>query len=286
MRFSYEVFPPKTAKGHETLRRSMHELQAIDPTLISVTYGAGGGERERSFSSVELANDHAGCPVAAHLTCVGMSVDEVHAVIDHYLDLGITHIVALRGDPPSGIDAPYQPHPNGFQQTDQLVAAVIERAQLRGQSITVSVSAYPEKHPQSPTLSHDIDVLAAKVEAGATRAMTQMFFDNSTFLALRNRIAQRGLEVDLIPGIMPIHSFEKSVAFAQRCGASIPSELLSHFASAKGDAVAEREQSITWTQQQIEALHAEGIDEFHLYSLNSSQLLCELVSAIRGNQHV
>ena len=264
----------------------MHELQAIDPTLISVTYGAGGGERERSFSSVELANDHAGCPVAAHLTCVGMSVDEVHAVIDHYLDLGITHIVALRGDPPSGIDAPYQPHPNGFQQTDQLVAAVIERAQLRGQSITVSVSAYPEKHPQSPTLSHDIDVLAAKVEAGATRAMTQMFFDNSTFLALHNRIAQRGLEVDLIPGIMPIHSFEKSVAFAQRCGASIPSELLSHFASAKGDAAAEREQSITWTQQQIEALHAEGIDEFHLYSMNSSQLLCEIVSAIRGNQHV
>ena len=286
MKFSYEVFPARTAKGHKSLEQSMHRLKAINPTLISVTYGAGGGERERSFASVELANNHAGCPVAAHLTCVGMSAEEVHAVIDHYLDLGISHIVALRGDPPEGIDARYHPHPNGFQRTEDLVAAIIARANLRGQPVTVSVSAYPEKHPQSPTTSHDIDVLAAKVEAGATRAMTQMFFDNSTFLALRDRITSRQIPVALIPGIMPIHSFERTLSFAQRCGASVPSALIEHFAGTQGDPVAEREQAISWTQQQINDLHAKGVEEFHLYSLNTSQLLCDLIAVIREEQHV
>lgn len=286
MKFSYEVFPARTAKGHSSLERSMHALQAINPALVSVTYGAGGRERERSFASVELAHEHAGCPVAAHLTCVGMSVEEVHAVIDHYLDLGITHIVALRGDPPNGIDAPYYPHPEGFQRTEHLVEAIITRGNQRNLQLTVSVSAYPEKHPQSTSSAHDVDVLAAKVAAGASRAMTQMFFDNSAFLALRDRITARGLTVDLIPGIMPIHSFERTLAFARRCGASIPPKLLQYFDGTEGDPVAEREQSILWTQQQIEHLHSHGVDEFHLYSLNTSELLCSVVNALRGAHRV
>ena len=286
MKFSYEVFPARTTKGHASLEHSMRALQVINPTLVSVTYGAGGGERERSFASVELANEHSGCPVAAHLTCVGMSIAEVNAVIDHYLDLGITHIVALRGDPPEGIDAPYHPHPDGFQRTEDLVEAIIARGEQRGLRLTVSVSAYPEKHPQSPSTSHDVDVLARKVAAGASRAMTQMFFDNSAFLALRDRLAARHISVDLIPGIMPIHSFERTLAFAQRCGASVPSTLLKHFAGTEGNPAAEREQSILWTRQQIEHLHSNGIEEFHLYSLNTSQLLCELVSVLRGAEHV
>ncbi len=286
MKFSYEVFPARTAKGHQSLERSMRQLQTINPTLISVTYGAGGGERERSFASVELASEHAGCPVAAHLTCVGMSVEEVNAVIDHYLDLGITHIVALRGDPPEGIDAPYYPHPNGYQRTEDLVAAVIARGEERGAKLTVSVSAYPEKHPQSPSTSHDIDVLAAKAASGASRAMTQMFFDNSAFLALRDRVAARQIPVELIPGIMPIHSYERTLMFAQRCGASIPSALTEHFAGTDGDPAAERERSISWTQQQIEHLHSHGVEEFHLYSLNTSELLCSIVGALRGADHV
>ncbi len=285
MKFSYEVFPAKTTKGHASLQHSMNALRAIDPTLISVTYGAGGGERERSFASVELANEHAGCPVAAHLTCVGMTIEEVNAVIDHYLDLGITHIVALRGDPPEGIDAPYHPHSDGFQRTEDLVGAIISRGEQRGVQLTVSVSAYPEKHPQSPSLIHDVEVLAAKVAAGASRAMTQMFFDNTAFLSLRERIAAHNIPVDLIPGIMPIHSFERTLAFAQRCGASIPPALIEHFAGTEGDLTAEREQSISWTQQQIEHLHSHGVEEFHLYSLNSSELLCNVVETLRGANH-
>ena len=285
MKFSYEVFPAKTTKGLDNLQQAMLQLQSIDPTLISVTYGAGGGERERSFASVELANEHAGCPVAAHLTCVGMSIDEVNAVIDHYLDLGITHIVALRGDPPEGIDAPYYPHPDGFQRTEDLVEAIIARGGQRGVQITISVSAYPEKHPQSPSLTHDVEVLAAKVAAGASRAMTQMFFDNSAFLSLRDRIAAHNLPVDLIPGIMPIHSFERTLAFAQRCGASIPSALIRHFDGTEGNLAAEREQSISWTQQQIEHLHSHGVEEFHLYSLNTSELVCNVVETLRAAKH-
>ena len=198
---SFEVFPPKTDDGLSSLADTCRQLASADPAFVSVTYGAGGSGRDRSFAAIETVAA-AGHAVAGHLTCVGQPVDEIDAVLDRYEHLGVSHVVALRGDPPAGIDAAYRPHPDGYRSTDELVAAIAARGRFE-----IAVSAYPERHPQSPSVDHDLDVLAAKVDAGATRAVTQMFFDNDLFEGYRDRVDARGIDVELVPGIFPIHSF-------------------------------------------------------------------------------
>ena len=193
-------------------RRSRTRRTSRSPTAPAAS------DRQRSFDAIEAVRSASTAPIAGHLTCVGQSRADVDDVIDRYLALGVDHIVALRGDPPGGVDAPYTPHPDGFTSTADLVAAVKRRADF-----DVSVSAYPERHPQSPTDDHDLDVLAAKVAAGADQAMTQMFFDNESVpRATCDRVRARGIDVPIVPGIFPIHSFPAVERFAARCGAIDP----------------------------------------------------------------
>lgn len=275
---SFEVFPPKEASGLVALARTLDQLTAAQPRFVSVTYGAGGSDRERSFAAIDTVRN-AGADVAGHLTCVGQSCDEVHSVIERYQNLGVRHVVALRGDPPHGIDAPYTPHPEGFTDTADLVAAI----KAVDEGTVVSVSAYPEVHPQSPSADHDIDVLAAKVDAGADQAMTQMFFDNRSYFDYRDRVRARGIEVPIVPGIFPVHSFPAVSRFAQRCGASIPDWFAGRFAGLDDDRVATAEIAAEVAAEQITELGAQGVEHVHLYTLNRADLalaVCERLGVV------
>ena len=264
---SFEVFPPKSAEGLTTLADTITRLDDARPAYVSVTYGAGGSDRQRSFDAIEVVRASTSAPIAAHLTCVGQSRADVDDVVERYRRLGVDHVVALRGDPPGGVDAPYAPHPDGFTSTDQLVAAIKQR-----DGMYVSVSAYPERHPQSPSADHDLDVLAAKVAAGADTAITQMFFDNAHFLALRDRVAARGLDVRLVPGIFPIHSFTAVARFADRCGATIPDRIARRFDGLDDDEAATHRVAAELAAAQITELADHGVEQAHVYTLNKSEL--------------
>lgn len=269
---SFEVFPPKSADGLDTLRNTVAQLGRIAPTFVSVTYGAGGSDRERSFAAIDAVRSE-GCDVAGHLTCVGQTRSEIDHVIERYAALGVSHIVALRGDPPSGVDAAYEPHVDGYQRTSDLVAAIKQRG-----NFDVAVSAYPERHPQSPTTDHDLDVLAEKVAAGADRAMTQMFFDNAHYLRYRDGVRARGIEIPIVPGIFPIHSFAAVSRFASRCGASMPPRISDQFAGLDDQPETTQKIAAELAAEQIADLAANGVDHVHLYTLNRADLalaVCE-----------
>ncbi len=270
LRISFEVFPPKTATGLDHLRSTVKHLRRADPIYVSVTYGAGGSEHHFSYDAIRAVAS-TGVPVAGHLTCVGQSVDALNLVLNEYQALGVHQVVALRGDPPDGIDAPYTPHPRGYQRTADLVAAIAARGRC-----DISVSAYPEKHPQSPSFDHDLEVLARKVNAGASRAMTQMFFDNEVFARYLDLVNTRQIEVKVVPGIFPIHCFETVSRFAARCGATIPARVAERFEGASpADA---REIAADLAAEQIDDLRRYGVDHVHLYTINQSDLalgVCE-----------
>ena len=273
---SFEVFPPKTPAGLDTLADTVRRLDALDPAYVSVTYGAGGSDRQRSFDAIQVVRTSTSAVVAGHLTCVGQSRREVADVVDRYLELGVDHIVALRGDPPGGVDQPYEAHPDGFTSTADLVAAIKARS-----DVTVSVSAYPERHPQSPTDDHDLDVLAQKVAAGADQAMTQMFFDNAHFVSYLQRVRARGIDVPVVPGIFPIHSFASVASFAARCGATIPDDVARRFDGVDGDAA--QAVAVEVASEQIRELAGHGVDRVHLYTLNRPDLalaVCERLALV------
>lgn len=276
--FSYEVFPPKTPNGLTNLGQAVDELTSDPTEFISVTYGAGGTNQDGSFAAIAEVDRHAnGTDIAAHLTCVGQTVAEIEQVIERYAALDVSRIVALRGDPPGGIDAPYQPHPAGFQSTDSLVAAIKQAGDF-----WVAVSAYPEVHPQSESVDHDLKVLAAKVDAGADAAMTQMFFDNETFFEYVERVRGAGIKIPIIPGIFPIHSITTVTDFATRCGATMPTSTTERFLEAiakdeseSGEPDETRHQfdtAVTVATEQIVDLANNGIEQVHLYTLNRSPL--------------
>jgi methylenetetrahydrofolate reductase (NADPH) len=246
---------------------------------VSVTYGAGGSDRERSFAAIDAVRA-AGFDVAGHLTCVGQARSDIDVVIDRYAALGVSRIVALRGDPPAGVDAPYTPHADGYQRTADLVRTIKQRG-----NFGVAVSAYPERHPQSPTDDHDLNVLAEKVAAGADRAMTQMFFDNSHYLRYRDRAQACGINVPIVPGIFPIHSFPTVAKFAARCGASIPARIAEHFAGLDDDAGATQTIAAELAAAQITELAEHGVDEVHIYTLNRADLalaVCQQLGVAAG----
>ena len=271
---SFEVFPPKRPEGLAPLTTAVTELQRVGPAFISVTYGAGGSERQRSLDAIDAVRS-TGAAVAGHLTCVGEPRTEIEEIVDRFVALGVDEVVALRGDPPSGIDDDYVPHPDGFQSTAELVAAIKQRSDLR-----VAVSAYPERHPQSPSLGHDLDILADKVAAGAERAVTQMFFDNDHFFRYREAVEQRGIDVALVPGIFPIHSFPAVARFAAQCGASMPDRLAERFEGLTDDIETTRKIAADVAAEQISELAANGVEHVHLYTLNRSALglaVCDLL---------
>jgi methylenetetrahydrofolate reductase (NADPH) len=275
---SFEVFPPKTPEGLAALAHTVAQLDRVQPSYISVTYGAGGSDRARSFAAIDAVRSATSAPIAAHLTCVGQSRSDIGDVLDHYVRLGVDHVVALRGDPPGGIDAPYQPHPDGFTSTADLVRAIKERSDL-----TVSVSAYPERHPQSPSVGHDLDVLAAKVGAGADQAMTQMFFDNRYFVSYLERLHERSIAVPVVPGIFPIHSFPAVSRFAARCGATIPTSVAIRFDGLDDDPAGTASIAADLAAEQIRDLAANGVRQVHLYTLNRPELaldVCDRLSLV------
>jgi methylenetetrahydrofolate reductase (NADPH) len=269
MRVSFEFFPPKTAEMDATLWESITRLAPLRPNLVSVTYGAGGSTRERTHATVKRILGETALTPAAHLTCVAATCAEIDDVIRGYHGAGVRHIVALRGDPVGGIGEKYAPHPGGYKHGADLVAGIKRIAP----EIDVSVSAYPEKHPDSPTVDADIDMLEAKVDAGAARAMTQFFFDNDHYFRYLDRVRARGISIPIIPGILPVQNFKQTKVFAVRCGASVPDWLAERFDGLDDDAATRKLIAAAVAAEQVLDLVDQGVTDFHFYTMNRADLV-------------
>lgn len=280
---SFEFFPPKNQAMEDTLWTTIQRLEPLAPHFVSVTYGAGGSTRERTHRTVKRIVDETSLRPAAHLTCVGATRAEVDEVIRDYWDAGIRHIVALRGDPPAGAGTAYAPHPGGYANGADLTAGIRRIADFE-----VSVSAYPERHPDSADWDEDIDNLKRKADAGATRAVTQFFFDNDMFEAYLERVAKAGVTLPIVPGILPIHNFQQVTRFAASCGASVPRELARRFEGLEDDVDTRRLVAAAVAAEQVLDLESRGISDFHFYTMNRWELvyaLCHLLG-MRGESDV
>ncbi|WP_422376973.1 methylenetetrahydrofolate reductase [NAD(P)H] [Roseibium sp.] len=264
---SFEFFPPKSDKMAETLWNTVQRLAPLAPSFVSVTYGAGGSTRERTHKTVERILKETDLAPAAHLTCVGASQDEVNEIVREYWDLGVRHLVALRGDPLEGIGSRYVPHESGYAYATDLVAGIKKIA-----NFDISVSGYPEKHPESGSWQKEIDNLKRKVDAGADRIITQYFFDNDLFDAYLDRIAAAGINIPVIPGILPIHNFEQTMVFSAKCGTSIPQWLARRFAGLKDDPETRKLVGVSVACEQVMDLVDKGINDFHFYTMNRADL--------------
>lgn len=272
---SFEFFPPKTPEAEASLWKTVRKLETLSPKFVSVTYGAGGTTRDRTLGTVARMVSETSLKPASHLTCVGATKEEVNDVVRSLHKAGVRHILALRGDPPEGVGARFTPHPQGYQNAAELVRGIHELGDFE-----VSVSAYPEKHPESVSIEEDLAFLADKADHGASRAITQFFFHNAFFLRLRDRIAARGINVRLIPGILPITNFTRAQDFAKKCGAFVPPEMIKRFEGLDNDAEARQLMAAMVAAEQIAALQREGVEDFHFYTLNRAELtyaICRMV---------
>ena len=272
---SFEFFPPKTPKLEESLWQAIARLEPLGPEFVSVTYGAGGSTRERTHRTLAQMLRNTNLQPAGHLTCVGASRDEVDTIVKSYWHLGVRHIVALRGDPPEGAGARYEPHPDGYANAAELVAGIREIADF-----DVSVGGYPELHPDSPNLQADLDNLKAKVDAGASRIITQFFFDNAHYLRFVERVRAHGIWCPVVPGIVPIHNFAQVSKFAGMCGASIPTWLARRFEGLEDDPATTHLVAAAVAAEQVMDLVDHGVQRFHLYTLNRADLayaICHLL---------
>lgn len=279
LKVSFEFFPPKTEKMEARLWDSIRELEPLAPRFVSVTYGAGGSTREKTKETVTRILDETDLIGAAHFTCVDASKDDVLDTARDFWDAGIRHLVALRGDPPQGEDV-FQPHPDGFSGSAPLVEALKKVGDF-----DITVAGYPEVHPNAKSPQDDIDYLKKKVDAGADRIATQYFFDNDTFLRWRDRVRAAGIEVPIVAGIMPIHNFDTIDRFSAMCGAIIPDWLRELFEGLDDDPDTRRLVAQTVCAEQCMQLMAEGVDEFHFYTLNRSELtkgVCRMMGICPG----
>jgi len=275
VRVSFEFFPPNTAEMEAKLWAAVERLAPLAPSFVSVTYGAGGSTRERTHATVTRILGETTLKPAAHLTCVAAAKSEVDEVVRAYWAAGVRHIVALRGDPPEGVGAAYAPHADGYQSTDALVAGIRAAGDFE-----VSVSAYPERHPASPDWATEIDVLKRKVDAGATRAITQFFFDNDLYDAYVSRVRAAGIDIPIVPGIMPVLSLGQVTRFAARCGASVPEWVARRFEGLDDDAATRQLVSAAVAAEQVLDLVDRGVEDFHFYTLNRADLvyaICRLL---------
>lgn len=273
---SFEFFPPKTEEMERNLWEVVSRLAPLAPDFVSVTYGAGGSTRERTHSTIARILGETPLTPAAHLTCVGAARHEIDEVVARYHDIGVRHIVALRGDPAGGIGSTYAPHPDGYAGSVELVAAIRKRYP----DIEVSVSAYPEKHPESPDLDADLDMLKAKVDAGATRAITQFFFDNDLYFRYLDRARARGITIPIVPGILPVQNFRLAKNFAERAGATLPDWVADKFAGLDDDTDTRRLVAATVAAGQVQKLAKHGVEAFHFYTMNRADLvfaICHLL---------
>ena len=263
---SFEFSPPKTDEAEVKLWEAIKRLEPLQPSFVSVTYGAGGSTRERTHHTVKRIVEETGLKPAAHLTCVGHARGEVDDIVRGYWDAGIKHIVALRGDMP-GMDGPYQPHADGYKSTPELIAGIRKIAPFE-----VSVSFYPERHPDSPSHGHDIDLLKKKMDAGATRALGQFCFDNDITARFRDDAAKAGVNIPIVPGVMPTTNFTGIARMAGKAGASIPAWLARAYEGLEDDVETRRIVSSAVLADQVQLLRARGFGQFHFYTLNQANL--------------
>jgi methylenetetrahydrofolate reductase (NADPH) len=271
LQLSFEFFPPKTDKMEERFWAAMDKLAPMSPRFVSVTYGAGGTTRDRTTKIVSRIEKDTGVNAAAHLTCVGASKEEVADVIRGYQDASISRIVALRGDPPEGVGKPFVAHPEGYNNAAELVAGIREIGDF-----DISVACYPEKHPQSPDWHADIDNLKRKIDAGASRAITQMFFDNNDYLRFVDRARNAGIHAPIVAGIQPIHNFTQVANFAKRCGSTVPQWLADRFDGLEDDPETHALVASAVAAEQVTELVDKGVTEFHFYTMNRSSLVFAL----------
>jgi methylenetetrahydrofolate reductase (NADPH) len=266
---SFEFFPPKTEEMERSLWETIKRLAPLAPNFVSVTYGAGGSTRERTHATISRILAETDLLPAAHLTCVGASRGEIDDIVGRYHAVGVRHIVALRGDPAGGIGTAYAAHPDGYKTSADLVAGI----KKRHPDIDVSVSAYPEKHPESANFDADIDTLKAKVDAGAARAITQVFFDNDLYFRYLDRVRARGIDIPIVPGIMPMHNFKQARNFVTRAGTTVPSWLAEKFEGLDDDADTRKLVAATVAAGQVQKLAKHGVDTFHFYTMNRADLV-------------
>ncbi len=287
IRVSFEFFPPKTAEMERALWQAIARLAPLEPHFVSVTYGAGGSTRERTHATVKRILAETMLTPAAHLTCVAATRAEIDAVVAAYAQAGVRHIVALRGDPPGGIGERYVPHPGGYRNAADLVAGIKRLVDIKGlAAVEVSVAAYPEKHPDSPTLAADIDMLKAKVDAGATRAITQFFFENARYFRYLDRVRAAGIDIPIVPGILPVQNFRQTKNFAARAGAAVPAWLAARFDGLDDDPVTRKLIAAAVAAEQVLDLVDRGVTDFHFYTMNRADLvfaICHLLG-VRANR--
>jgi methylenetetrahydrofolate reductase (NADPH) len=275
LRISFEFFPPKTEEMERTLWESIARLAPLGPSFVSVTYGAGGTTRERTHATVKRILSETSLIPAAHLTCVAATRGEVDEVVRAYAAAGVQHIVALRGDPPEGIGAKYQPHPGGYAHACDLVAGLRKLGDFE-----ISVAAFPEKHPESAYFNKDLDALKRKIDAGASRAITQFFFENDTYFRFLDRVRGAGIDIPVVPGILPVQNFKQAKSFAERAGASVPQWLADRFDGLDNDIDTRRLVAAHLAAEQVLALSAQGVRDFHFYTMNRAELvyaICHLL---------
>lgn len=265
-KLSFEFFPPKNETLEQQLWAAIRRLEPLAPRFVSVTYGAGGTTRTRTHETVSRLAQETSLTPAAHLTCVGATRDEVDEVARGYLAAGVRHIVALRGDPPAGATE-YTPHPGGYAQAEDLVRGLRKIADF-----DISVGAYPETHPAATSAQADLDFLKRKIDAGATRAITQYFFDTDIYLRFIDRCAAAGITVPIVPGILPVSNFKQVQKFSAMCGASVPAWMARLFDGLEEDAETRRMVAAVVAAEQVRLLQANGVDEFHFYTLNRADL--------------
>ncbi|MBZ5758542.1 MULTISPECIES: methylenetetrahydrofolate reductase [NAD(P)H] [Rhizobium] len=265
---SFEFFPPKTPDMEGQLWAAITELTEWQPEFVSVTYGAGGSTKAPTLNTVRRMIAETPLPTASHLTCVSATREDTHRVVDELRAAGVRHFVALRGDPPGGIGTAYQPHPGGYENAAALVAGLRDIGDFE-----ISVSAYPEKHPESRDTAADIDMLKRKADNGADRALTQFFFDNDVFETYMERVRAAGIAIPVLPGIMPIQNLTQLKRFAGMCGTSIPSYLDERFAGLDDKPEERAKVAADVAAEQIEDLVRRGHREFHLYTMNRAPLV-------------
>jgi len=270
---TFEFFPPKTPKFEAKLWQSIEQLAPIEPKFVSVTYGAGGSTRTATHKIVKNIINNTELNAAAHLTCVAATKEEVDSVIDDYKSIGVNHIVALRGDMPNM--GSFKPHPDGYSSSVELVKAIKQHG-----CFDITVSAYPEKHPESSSFETDINLLKAKIDAGADQAITQFAFDTDLYLIFRDKLIADGIDIPVIPGIMPTTNFKGTQNMAEKCGTSIPGWLSAQYTGLEDDFERRQEISIKVAVDQCRKLISEGFDRLHFYTLNQYKVISEVCNIL------
>lgn len=272
---SFEFFPPKNEVLEQGLWTTVDKLAPLQPDFVSVTYGAGGSTRQRTLKTVRKLINETNLDVAAHLTCIDATREEVDETITEFMELGVKRFVALRGDPSDGVGGTYRPHPGGYANGSELTGALARRG-----ATDISVSAYPEKHPESPDFATDIDMLKRKVDNGATRAVTQFFFDNDVYENYVERVRRAGIYIPIVPGILPVHNFKQVANFAGRCGAHVPAWLAARFEGLDNDPGTHALVASAVAAEQVIDLIERGMTDLHFYTMNRADLayaICHLI---------